>query len=1206
MSHELEQQLARIRRRVRTLLLVYGAAWVAGGVVLGLTVFALADYFIRFEDRGIRMICSLMVLNLTGWVVLRYLWPALRARYSDVQLALRVERRFPQLADRLASTIQFLRQSEDDPLAGSAALRREVIAETTGALEPLDWSDVIDPRPIRRALLVSGAICLSGLALLAAAPQYSAIALARLVNPLGNTAWPQTNHLAFTQSVTRIALGSRFEVELVDVSHAALPREVRMHYRFEGEGEPAAERVEAMKFVGGVMMAGLDDVLRPFEYRAEGGDDNTMPWTRLEVIEPPAIVQLTATLHYPAYTGWPATDSDPHLQALAGTRVALAGKTTKPVRSATISVEHGGRFAARVSDDGFSFTLPAGGAQPLVIRKSGTYTIDMEDREGFHGGQGVRYDVRVIEDRPPTVSLDVPSGDTFVAAGAVVPIQVLVKDDLAIKHAELEITIPGAGAAAPREAKFKLYQGPAQPPPQPGRSAQNPGESRPLTFRLELAKWKLVPGSTLSLRVAASDYQPATAHSQSRRLTVLSVDELQDRLAERRGFILSELGRVLRLERESRAQVSGLEIQLDQVGRLQKQDLDHLQQAELTQRQVERGLAREGEGVPAHIQRLLADLENNKIDNADFQRRMQSLLSELTNLGNEHLPPIARGLTAALKGFSAQQDAAAAAPSAAPGQSLAQAGKHQDSIVQSLEQMLAELAQWDNYRRVHRDVSQLKRDQEELARKTDELGEKTLTRRVDDLEPQQAADLKKLGHRQMELARHFDKLQQRMAEMAEQLRESDPLASDAVDDALHHAREQALAGQMREAGRDVEQNQVGEAAKLQKSAQRGLEELLDILANRRERELDRLVKKLREAEGRLEEMRREQEGLRKQAATAAKNPDEQARRRELERLARRQRQLQEEVERFARQLKRLQAQDASRSAARGGAKMGQAGDRSQQGDGQGAEQQAAAAKKDLDDAQQQLAKARQAAETELAAEQLARLDDQVKSLRGQQEKMLAETRHYDALRTKNGRLSRAEAVTVGQLARQQASAGEETESLAKKLAAARVFELALKGAAHEMADASKLLERRETDEPTQLIQQRALTRLDQLSQSLQAGQPKPGQSGQAGDSGSGGQKSGQQGLPSLAELKLLRLMQQDVYQRTAALDAKRGGIKTLPAGQQRDFDELSREQGQLADLLTDLAKPAKKPADEGDELRRDLKRDSRGGQNGDSLEEIKP
>ncbi|HEX4149819.1 MAG TPA: hypothetical protein VHY20_12560, partial [Pirellulales bacterium] len=159
MSHQLEQQLARIRRRVRVLLVAYAVAWVAGSLLAAVLVFALADYVVHFEDRGIRLMCSLMVLNLTLWSAMRFLWPALRVRFSDVELALRIERRFPQLADRLASTIQFLRQREDDPLAGSAALRREVIAETAGAVEPLNLSDVVDPRPIRRVLLVAAAVC---------------------------------------------------------------------------------------------------------------------------------------------------------------------------------------------------------------------------------------------------------------------------------------------------------------------------------------------------------------------------------------------------------------------------------------------------------------------------------------------------------------------------------------------------------------------------------------------------------------------------------------------------------------------------------------------------------------------------------------------------------------------------------------------------------------------------------------------------------------------------------------------------------------------------------------------------------------------------------------------------------------------------------------------------------------------------------------
>ena len=131
------------------------------------------------------------------------------------------------------------------------------------------------------------------------------------------------------------------------------------------------------------------------------------------------------------------------------------------------------------------------------------------------------------------------------------------------------------------------------------------------------------------IHASAGDYQPAVTHSHLRRLTILTTDQLQDRLAERQAAILGELGRMLKLEHESRAQVTGLEIQVDQVGRLNKQDLDHLQQAELTQRQVDRGLGPERDGVQQQIENLLSDLANNKIDNSDVQRRMQGLRDEL-------------------------------------------------------------------------------------------------------------------------------------------------------------------------------------------------------------------------------------------------------------------------------------------------------------------------------------------------------------------------------------------------------------------------------------------------------------------------------------------------------------------------------------------------------------------------------------------------
>ncbi len=577
--------------------------------------------------------------------------------------------------------------------------------------------------------------------------------------------------------------------------------------------------------------------------------------------------------------------------------------------------------------------------------------------------------------------------------------------------------------------------------------------------------------------------------------------------------------------------MSGLEIQVDQVGRLNKQDLDHLQQAELTQRQVDRGLGPERDGVQQQIENLLADLDNNKIDNSDVQRRMQGLRDELGRLGESTLPSISRNLTSSLKNFQAQDQQGGKPGESKPsetkpvekkpgekkpaekspgGQALAEAGQRQDEVINSLEQMLSELSEWDNYRRFHREISQLRREQEELAGETGKLGNQTLTKDVKDLDAQQSADLKKLGQRQMEMARHFDKVQQQMEEISEKLRESDPLAADAVADALHQARQQALAGQMREAGRNVEQNQVGQAGQRQQKVMKELDELLDILANRRERELGRLVKKLHEAEQKLAQLRQQQGALRKKMQKAAEQKDE-AGRRELERLSREQKQLQAEAERFARMLRRLQADDASRTAAKGGSKMGKAGQQGQQGNGKQAAEQAAGAEKDLEEAQQQLAQQRQKAEADLAAEQMARMEDNLRGLKQQQEKLLTETRHYDSLREKNGRLSRAEAMSVRDLSRSQQLLEEETTGLAGKLASAVVFGQALKNTARDMAAAARLLGERETSTATQAAEQHALTRIEQLLVALkpdngpqkgrQAGRGRGGQIRRAGGAG---------------------------------------------------------------------------------------------------------
>jgi len=1186
------------------MMVLHALAWLVGVVVLAMVALGLVDYLVRVQDRGLRWLAWLSLCGAAVWTIARRLWPAVSTRLNDLYLAQRIERRFPFLSDTLSSAVEFLHQSEQDPEAGSVQLRRSVIQQTARATEKINFHKAVDRRPVKFALLASGWVCVIAAMFYYFDRSSTTIAVDRLLSPWNDTAWPKKNHLAIRNPVNRVPLGQPFELEVVDRDGAELPPDVKVHYRFNGSTEE--NRTDAMKRVGDLFVAEIAKVERPFAYRVTGGDDDTMAWHELEVVEPPVVSELQLTLHYPEYTQWPATASEPHVRAIVGTRIAIVGKSTKPIRNAVVSIDGCASFPAKVSEDGYAFELSADIAEPLVLKANGAYRIDLEDLEGFHGHGDIRYDLRAIEDRAPVVTLEQPAADGFVTPDAVVPIKIVAKEDLALQRIDLNWL--RSDQSDKGTTVTSLWQGPAKATPPAADRPAGPmvpqGESRTVEHSLQLGPLKLAKGVQLTIHASASDYRPVVSQSHARRLTVVSPTELQERLAERLSTVLAELSRAQKLQRDARNQLSGVEIQLKQVDTIGKPEIDHLQQAELLQRQVERTLTSKADGVPAQVADMLSDLRNNRLEQGDTPQQMERLLNDLAQLAEKALPGASRELVSAIKGSQSHLadagDKKTPLPKDAPTrENIAAAGKHQDEVIDSLENLLGDLSQWDTYRRFHRELGQMRRDQEQVERETAEVGAKTLSKPLKDLTQQEAADLRKLASRQAEMARQFEKTQQRMAEMVDKLRQTDPLAADTVQDAIDHAREKATAGKLSEAARNVEQNQTGQAGAQQKQAAGELQQMLDILSNRRENELGRLVKKLREAESQLDDLRKQQAGLKKKLDEANKIANEEDRKRELQRLGREQRDIQQQIDRFARQLQRLQADQASRAASRGSQKMSQAGQQAEQGDGRQAGEQAEQAAKDLEDAAQQLAERREKAEEDLANEQSAQIQQLVQELVQQQEQLLTETKHYDGLQTREGRLTRAQAQSVQDLGRQQLKVGEDTTSLSRRLTA-EVFQLALEGIASDMQRAGTRLGQIDVTSATQRIQQLALNRARRLIDAFKnddsdgnKDQKKQPEGNQGGGEGQG--QSGQGRGASIAEIKLVKLLQEDLNERTRNIEQEFAERKVITSDMQRELGDLSREQGRLADLLIKLTTPEEKKKDGDKGLNDLLERDLKGG-----------
>jgi hypothetical protein len=1169
MSHPLQRRIGQLRARVRRLLALYGLSCVAAAVLGSVVVLGLVDYLIRFQDLGLRVMASLLVLAALGWTCYRYLVHTLAARLHDVDLAWRLQRRFPGLQDRLLSSVQFLRQAEDDPLAGSAALRRAVIAQTTAETERLDFSDLLDPRLPLRAALTTAAVCLLAALLVLWDPPAARIAVARLINPFGSLAWPQRTHLLLRRQVSRVAKGQPFEVEVIAAKNTRLPPQVRIYYRFEGAEGTAAEENEPLRPSGGAMIARRENVQRPFWYRVEGGDDRSMPWTAVEVVTPPAIAALRIRLTPPPYTGWPPQQAGRHIRALIGTQIEMSAETNKPLQAAALHLDGAEPVPAHLSDEGRRFTVPAPGGPELRVEQSGGYWFELTDREGLTGGSDTCWEIRAIADLPPSVAIEQPAANLFVTARAEVPLRITAKDDLAIRQVALfyqRSDQPGAG-----ETALSLDTGPERVEPRPaGQFPGGPesGDRRVIAYRWKLEDLRIAAGSQIAFHAVAGDYRPQTGRSEPRLLLLITPEELQERIASRQGLVLAELERVLKMQRGGRRQVQSLASRLTETRRLEQLDVDHLQAAELNQREVNRNLTSRSEGVPMHVFALLGDLENNKVDSPDVVRRMQAILQEIDRLDRQYLPIIGQQLMAAVKAAQVwlQEQAGPPAGAAAVAGPLGVTGKGQDEVIAALEQMLAQLAQWDSYRRFYRQLAQLLRDQEDLARGAAELGRRTLTKDLKDLTPQEATELRTLAVQQLDLGRRLDRILPAMDQAGLDLRQNDPLAAETVADALKEARRLGISGQMRSCGGNLQDNQLGQAAQRQKTIIQNLQEVLDILANRRQNELTRLVKKLQEAESDLAEIERQQAALQEQMENSLQDSDQARRRGELQRLGREQERLQQQTQGVARTLQRLLADQAGRTAGQAAGQMGQAAQQAAEGNSRAALQQAEAARKSLAEARRQLAAQHLQSQAELALEQLARLEETVKNLCRQQQNVIAETQGLDAARRGRDQLTRAQAAAIGELVKLERSLESETARLGENLAAALAFHLALSGGGREMGRAAALLERRQTGPPTQQTEQNALARLQLI---LEALKPETMESQPSGaGSGAGGQPQQTPGpLQTFAELKLLKLLQQEINRRTRQLQETVERDEQPSEPQRQRCVLLAEEQGRLAELV---------------------------------------
>ena len=310
--------LDQLRGRIRRYVFLEGIALVIallgalfwGSFLIDLCYFQLSRLELPRWFRAFVLLTGigLLTFGLVAWVALRLL-RSLRAR----GLALVLERRFPELDDRLITAVEAADDAEQSASPITTAMLRQTIIEAARTASRLDLGGVFDKKPIRRAILMASVLVASILGLAVT----NTAAMERWIAgylTLQNGYWPRETELIvrvvaqpgdrirdFTNGHYKHAKGTDLTLQVDVPEGKKAPSQVRLDARLSnGRG---TVRVYLTRTGDQPFRHTLPGLLDDADLWVTGGDfTNASPY-RVHVVQPPDVAQITLHCLFPEYTG---------------------------------------------------------------------------------------------------------------------------------------------------------------------------------------------------------------------------------------------------------------------------------------------------------------------------------------------------------------------------------------------------------------------------------------------------------------------------------------------------------------------------------------------------------------------------------------------------------------------------------------------------------------------------------------------------------------------------------------------------------------------------------------------------------------------------------------------------------------------------------------------------------------------------------------
>jgi len=543
----------RTRDWWRTVYILERVLFYVAGLFGALFLLTLAEAHLHFS-RAVRwpLLLGLLAYFLGGlvWLVFRPLF----REWTEEEVAVHVERKFPQLDNELINALQL----GTDTKVESPGMVQALIAQAARDLRQYPLRQAVDTRNARRAGLAAFLAVLALGLWAGVAPDRFANALQRLLFPAKNIAALGSVRIAEVKpGDTRLRKGTDLEVFVKTLGEPRGDVEAFVQYTYDDTEKPLVKPLVPLR--QDLYTCRVEDVQVPLNYQVSIGGSQSKSY-RVEIVEPPVIVQRAIAYHFPSYTraaGWKDRvdeDTNGDVRAPADTVVTLKFTTNKPIRTGLVQMTGSQPLSLKIMDD------PKHQEATFVVERDGVYSVRMEDTDGIPSLDERENKIIALRDRPPLVDFKSPGRDIKAGPNETVKLVVGVKDDYGLTAVRL---VARLGKDGPQKIinAWDTFATPRQ-------------AALPFTWELASGPQKYQPGDEIFYYAIALDNhaeltggrevpKPQQTKSGEFKITIVDKEKLAEEKAQALSNWETELRRVLEMQLAARAQITALGKQQD-------------------------------------------------------------------------------------------------------------------------------------------------------------------------------------------------------------------------------------------------------------------------------------------------------------------------------------------------------------------------------------------------------------------------------------------------------------------------------------------------------------------------------------------------------------------------------------------------------------------------------------------------------------------